>query len=142
MSPQATANWLKGVSASVIGFGVLTVLAAYPGSAEPLRFLIDMIFWPLDGAETLSAPATQLISAVGGGVMVGWGLMLWLVSARLYPRDPDLARTIILTSVGAWFIVDSAGSIAAGAPANAVLNTGFLLAYFYLLRRQKQAAMA
>ncbi len=136
MSPQATITWMKAASALVIGFGVLSVMAAHPAGAEPMRFLIDLLFWPMDGTETLAAPATRLISAIGGGLMVGWGLMLWLVAARLYPREPEIARSIILTSISAWFIFDSAGSIAAGAPLNAVLNIGFLLAFVVPLRRR------
>jgi hypothetical protein len=131
---------MKTASALVVGFGVLSLLGAHPATAEPLRFLIDLIFWPLDGNETLSAPATRLICAIGGGLMVGWGLMLWQVVTRLYPRDPELARTLILTGIGAWFVVDSAGSIAAGAPLNAIFNIGFLAAFAVPLRRPKNLA--
>jgi hypothetical protein len=134
MSPQANLTVMKSAAALVVGFGILSVLGAYPATAEPLRVLIDLIFWPVDGMEDLSAPATRLICAIGGGLMVGWGLMLWQVVTRLYPRDPALARQMILTSVSAWFLVDSAGSLAAGAPLNALLNIGFLLAFVLPLR--------
>mgnify|MGYP001822871699 CR=1 FL=1 len=140
MSPQTTINVMKTAAALVVGFGVLALMGAHPATAEPLRFLIDMLFWPVNGAEDLSASATRLVCAIGGGLMVGWGLMLWQVATRLYPRDPELARTMILTSIGAWFIVDSAGSIAAGAPVNAVLNIGFLLAFAIPLWRPKRLA--
>ena len=140
MSPHTVINVMKTAAALVVGFGVLALLGTHPATAEPLRVLIDMVFWPLDGMETLSAPATRLVCAIGGGLMVGWGLMLWQVVTRLYPRDPELARTMILTSIGAWFIVDSAGSIAAGAPVNGVLNIGFLLAFAIPLWRPKRLA--
>ncbi len=129
MSPSTSVTIMKSAAALVVGFGFLSLLGAHPATAMPLEFLIDLIFWPADGAESLSAPATRLVCGIGGGLMVGWGLMLWLAVTRLYPRDPELARTMILTGVGAWFIVDSAGSLAAGAPLNAVLNIGFLLAF-------------
>jgi len=138
MSPHAKINVMKTAAALVVGFGILSLLGAHPATAEPLRFLIDMVFWPLNGMEDLSAPATRLVCAIGGGLMVGWGLMLWQVVTRLYPRDPELARSMILTSIGAWFIIDSAGSIAAGAPVNAVLNIGFLLAFAIPLWRLKR----
>ena len=38
-------------------------------------------------------------------------------------------RCIILTGVIVWFVIDSAGSIVAGAPFNAVMNVGFLLMF-------------
>ena len=42
------------------------------------------------------------------------------------PANQDLTRSLILTSIGAWFVIDSAGSILAGAPVNALFNVGFL----------------
>ena len=140
MSPSTTVTIMKTAAALVVGFGFLSLLGAHPATAMPLEFLIDLIFWPVDGGESLSAPATRLVCAIGGGLMVGWGLMLWLVVTRLYPRDPELARTMILTSVGAWFLIDSAGSLAAGAPLNAVLNISFLLAFTLPLRAQSRPA--
>ncbi len=67
--------------------------------------------------------------AIGGGVMTGWGIMLWMLATRLYPREPALARQLIVTSIVAWFIVDSAGSILSGAPLNALFNVSFLLIF-------------
>jgi hypothetical protein len=66
--------------------------------------------------------------------------MIWLVAGRLYPRDPELARTLILASVAAWFVIDSLGSVAAGAPLNAVLNVVFLLVFWLPLRRRRELA--
>ena len=61
--------------------------------------------------------------------MVGWGLMLWLIAVHVLPRDPGLAARIIRPSVIAWFLVDSAGSLAAGVPINALLNLGFAVSF-------------
>jgi len=38
-------------------------------------------------------------------------------------------RTVILAGVWVWFVADSLGSLAAGAPLNAQFNVGFLLAF-------------
>lgn len=140
MSPSTPVTIMKFAAALVVGFGFLSLLGTHPATAMPLEFLIDLIFWPVDGAQSLSAPATRLVCGIGGGLMVGWGLMLWLAVTRLYPRDPELARTMILTGVVAWFLVDSAGSIAAGAPLNAVLNIGFLLAFVLPLWSRRRLA--
>ena len=102
----------------------------------------DVAFWPVNGAEDMTAPATRLMFAIGGGLMVSWGLLMWMIVDRLYPREPHLARTLIITAVAVWFVVDSAASIAAGAPLNAVLNTGFVLLYGLALRRPAQTANA
>ena len=140
MSSRATITWLKAASALIIGFGIITVSAATPATAGLARFLIDMIFWPIDGAQTLAAPETRLLCAIAGGLMAGWGAMLWLAATRLYSQAPELAGTMIMVSLGAWFIVDSLGSILAGAPLNALLNMGFLPIFLIpLMRRAHQA---
>lgn len=121
---------LKVASGLVIGFGVIAVLAALPAASGVMLFLTDLIFWPLDGAQTVSADETRLLSAISGGLMVGWGVLLWLLATRLFPNDPDLARRLILPSISAWFVVDSLGSIMAGAPLNAFFNIAFLPLFF------------
>ena len=135
MANQATTTWLKAVSAVVIGFGVVVGLGALPATSGAASFLTDLAFWPVDGAQDISAPETRLLVAVGGGIMAAWGVVLWLLITRLFPREPALARTLILTSIGTWFVLDSIGSIVAGAPVNALFNTGFLLAFFVPLWR-------
>lgn len=129
MHSQTTSKWLRAASALVVGFGVLIVLATYPATAGLTMFLIDFILWPIDGTQSGITSELRLVFAISGGVMVGWGIMLWLIATRLYPREPQLARSMILVSVGIWFVVDSAASIVAGAPLNALLNTSFLLMF-------------
>lgn len=129
MSTQATIAWLKAASLLLIGFGVMVALAAVPSLGGPARLLIDLAFWPVDGAQSLDAAEARLLCAVAGGMLVGWGALLYVISARLYEREPALARTMIMISIGSWFIVDSAASIAAGAAMNAVFNIGFLLLF-------------
>lgn len=140
MHSQTTSKWLRAASALVVGFGVLVVLAAHPATAGLTMFLIDFILWPIDGAQGGVTPELRLIFAISGGVLVGWGVMLWLIATRLYPREPQLARSMILWSVAVWFVVDSAASIVAGAPLNALLNTSFLLMFGLPLWRTPDAA--
>jgi hypothetical protein len=66
--------------------------------------------------------------------------MLWLLSTRLYPREPRLARTIILASVISWFVVDGIGSTLAGAPGNVVLNVVFLALFTVPLWRHNPSS--
>lgn len=112
----------------VLGFGVVLAFAALPATSGPTVLLADLVFWPIDGAQELSQES-RLLSAVIGGVMVGWGTLLLLMIRELFPREPDLVRKLILRSVWAWFVVDSVGSMVAEAPINVVLNLGFLLAF-------------
>jgi len=129
MTQETTLRWLKFGSALTIFFGALVAAAAVPVLSGPVQFLADLIFFPLDGLQSVAAKETRLINAIGGGVMVGWGVMLWMISTQLYPKEPALAGKIIMTSIIVWFIVDSTGSVLAGAPLNALGNTSFLLIF-------------
>ncbi|MEM7747683.1 MAG: hypothetical protein AAF346_05490 [Pseudomonadota bacterium] len=130
MQHQSTIVWLKIGAGLVVVFGFITALGAYPPTAGVLGFLVDMIKWPIDGSQTIAGEEFRLLSAVSGGVMVGWGLLIWLIAERLYEREPHLSRLMIMVSVGAWFVVDSLASIMAGAALNAVLNISFLVLFF------------
>jgi hypothetical protein len=129
MTQETTIRWLKLGSALTIFFGALIAAAAVPAMSGPVQFLADLIFFPLDGLQSVAAEETRLINAIGGGVMVGWGVMLWMVSTQLYPKEPVLAGKIIMTSIIVWFVIDSAGSVFAGAPLNALGNVSFLLIF-------------
>ena len=120
---------LKAASAAVVGLGLVVALASHPATNAITGLIADLVFWPLNGQPTLDQPAARLLAAISGGVMVGWGAMLWLVATRLLPADPSLAAALVRTSAVAWFVVDSAASIAAGAPLNAMLNLVFLAAF-------------
>lgn len=138
MSIETTAGWLKAAAAIVIGFGLVTVTGALPSASGPMQFMLDAVFWPMDGTPAAQGKEIRLLSAVSGGILVGWGVLLWQLASRLLPREPELARSLILTSVITWFVVDSAGSIAAGASLNALLNVGFLVMFVAPLWRLKE----
>ena len=142
MRGSSTVTWLKIASAVVVGFGILLLLAAYPATSAPVVVLSDLILWPVDGTQTLDAPEPRLLSGILGGVMAGWGVLLWTVSTRLYPREPDLARTLILTSIWVWFVADGIGSTVAGAPLNVLLNVGFLALFVVPLWSSRKHAAA
>ena len=142
MSAEATQTWLKAAAAITIGFGLMIGLASHPETASLTLFFTDLIFWPIDSAQTLAARETRLMCAIIGGIMAGWGLMMWQITTRLYPREPALARTLILTGIGTWFVVDSSASLLAGAPLNALFNIGFLLLFVIPLRHVSRRAAA
>ena len=144
MSRGKTVVGLKAASAIVAGFGIVGLLGTDPATAWPVHLLVDLAFWPLDPAESGSAAEARLLWGINAGILAGWGVMLWQVAASLFPKDPALARRIILTGIGTWFVVDGAGSVLAGAPMNAVYNLFFLAIFAVpLLRRfsEKPAAV-
>ncbi len=128
MTQDFIARWLRFMSLFIIGFGLFVALGAHPATSAPVAWFTDLIFFPFDGNEAMTANEARLLAAIGGGVMAGWGVMLWLLVTRLLPHDPLLARAMLLRGILVWYVVDSAGSVAAGAPINAALNTVLMLA--------------
>lgn len=139
--PVSTAIvWLKAASAILmIGFGLMFAVAAFPPASGLTTLLVDLLFWPLDGAQSLAAPETRIILAIGGGITAGWGVLVWHIATHLMPSDPAMARTILLRSLLTWFVIDSICSWLAGAPLNIPANAAFLLMFLWPLLRMERA---
>jgi hypothetical protein len=120
-------SWLL-VTAIVVGvFGPVFALGTMVATSEPARWTLDFLSWPLDGAQTFASPDTRFLSALTGGFLFGWGVMIWCLRAWVYDTAPEAVRRTVVTSLLAWFVLDSAGSIASGTPSNAVINIFVLL---------------
>lgn len=119
-----------------IVFGLLTSSGAHPLTAAGAILFADLIIWPLDGGVQLTTEVRWLC-AILGGVMIGWGVIVLKLIATV--PDRAVVRSIVLAGVGTWFVVDSAGSLAAGVPLNVLSNLVFLLAFLvpWLPRRSK-----
>ncbi len=119
--------WLK-ITAVVVGsFGPVFFLGTMLATAEPARFTLDLLSWPLDGVQVFDAPTTRFLSALTGGFLFGWGVMIWCLSVWVYDKAPEGVRKTVLTGVLAWFCLDSAGSVTSGNPSNALFNVLVLL---------------
>ena len=119
--------WLK-ITAIVVGsFGPVFFLATMEPTAEPARLSLDILAWPVDGLQSLSDPTTRFLSALTGGFLLGWGVMIWLLSGAAYDAAPEANRRSVLGGLIAWFLLDSAGSIASGNASNAAANVLVLL---------------
>lgn len=118
--------WLK-VSAVVVGVGgPIFALGAVHGFTEPARLTLDVLSWPLDGATSYAHGDTRFLSALTGGFLTGWGVTIWCLSAWVYDLAPEAVRRTVVAGLCAWFVVDSAGSIASGNAANALFNVAVL----------------
>ena len=119
--------WLK-ITAIVVGsFGPVFFLGSMPETIEPARMTLDILSWPMDGATTYASADTRFLSAVTGGFLLGWGVMIWSLSTWVYDAAPEAVRRTVLVSLLCWFCLDSAGSIASGNTSNALFNVAVLL---------------
>jgi hypothetical protein len=119
--------WLKVTAVIVGSFGPVFFLGTMAQTLEPARLTLDILSWPVDGATTYASPDTRFLSALTGGFLLGWGVLIWNLSSRVYDAAPEAVRQSVLYSVLAWFVLDSAGSIASGNVSNAGFNVIVLL---------------
>lgn len=120
-------RWLK-VAAVVIGsFGPVFALGSMVATQEPARLTLDILSWPIDGATTYASRDTHFLSALTGGFLVGWGVTIWCLSVWVHDLAPEGVRRSVLAGTLAWFVFDSAGSIASGNASNALFNVLVLL---------------
>jgi hypothetical protein len=77
MSHAFHKSYLK-ITAFVIGsFGPIFFLGTMPKTAEPARWSMDFLSFPLDGIQNYDAPTTRFLSALTGGFLLGWGVCVW-----------------------------------------------------------------
>ena len=114
--------WLKLTAVVAGSFGPDFFLGTMTPTLDPARLTLDLLSWPVDGATTYASPDTRFLSALTGGFLLGWGVMIWCLSTWVYDAAPEGVRRTVLAGVLAWFVLDSAGSIASGNASNAVFN--------------------
>jgi hypothetical protein len=119
--------WLKITSVIVVSLGPVFFLGTMLATSEPARWTLDFLSWPLDGAQTYASPELRFLSGLAGGFLLGWGVMIWCLSLWVYDSAPEVVRKSVLMGLLAWFILDSAGSIASGTSSNVIFNIFVLL---------------
>lgn len=119
--------WLKVAAVSIGSFGPIFFLGSMESTAELARLTLDLLSWPVDQEQSFSAPTTRFLSALTGGFLLGWGVMVWCLSAAVYDAEPEGVRKAVLIGILAWFLLDSSGSIASGNVSNAYFNIIVLL---------------
>ena len=114
---------------SFIAGGLLWASGSVPGFDAPTRWAFDLLSWPIDGNPGPLNPAATFMSAIGGGVLVGLGVLNWLLVAPAIEAGDQRILNAALASVLSWFVVDSAGSAISGNAPNVVFNLVILALY-------------
>lgn len=127
MTQQFHKFWLKITAFVVWSFAPIFFLGTMEATLEPARFTLDFLSWPLDGATTYGSPDTRFLSALTGGFLLGWGVMIWCLSQWVYDKAPEMVRRTVLVSILSWFVLDSLGSVTSGNPSNVIFNLVVLL---------------
>jgi len=121
-------NWLNAWAWVVIVFGL--VLAG--GGLDATDTVAEAAFAIVGGGAPLEwTPHLRFSVALMGAVTMGWGftyLALFMAAHRLGAEAAPVWRLATIGMV-AWFVIDSALSVATGFWMNAVLNTGLAIGY-------------
>ena len=120
------------------GFALFMFASLFTPLREVMSFFLDLVHMPLDGAQSLSRDTEEVLTAISAGIFFGFCVLLWQVTTEVYVKDPLLGRRMILSSVIAWYVIDTTGSLIVGAWMNGILNTVFLIALISpVLQRQE-----
>lgn len=120
-------QWLRVWRWGVIAFGVVLAAAAFPALDAPTRWFYDLVHWPLDGASSF-ADNVRFTCGILGAVTIGWGITMFALIEAAEKLGAPVWRAMTAALV-IWFVIDSAISVASGAPGNAVSNTVILALY-------------
>lgn len=123
----------------LIGPGLLMVTAPVTGLGSWVEAFLDLAHQPWDGGQSIAEGGAPLLNAILGGILVGFGVMIWQVAGKLLQVNEPLGRSIILTALLCWFVTDSLGSVLAGAWFNAVINLAILISLLIPLLWRKEA---
>jgi len=127
MSLNTRANFLMAVSIIFAIYSLLWGLAPFADFNFPARFILDLADWPVGN---LSAPLdknTMWLSAIGAGLLGAVSIFLGgIVVPALKAGNRSIIHTTILAMIF-WYVIDSAGSIAAGVSSNVFFNTIYLV---------------
>jgi hypothetical protein len=130
-------TWLQLASLITVITGAIAGLGSHPATDFAWLWLFDLLQWPIDGNPALFSSDAHAINAVLGGVMMGWGLLMFKLARDDLFQEP--IRAAMQAALLFWFVTDSTGSFAADLPGNVVLNGAFLLLFLIPLRLLKRA---
>ena len=121
-------TWMTGGCWAVGLFGVILAASAFEATAGPTRLLFGLLNdrVPLDPDAHL-----RFSLAVLGAVSVGWSMTLAaaIKAAHLLGDQARPVWVLVTLSLAAWYVIDTALSVATGFGLNAIPNTIFLVVF-------------
>jgi len=134
MTDQSLANGIRIGGWLMIGFGAFMAACNLPSLGAVLTWLLDLVLLTPPAAH-IAQPATRLLTAIAGGIVVGWGVLVLGLAGAPAETHPALIRKLLIRGYITWFLVDSAGSVLVGAPFNVIGNAAFLALLLWPLRQ-------
>ena len=133
MTPKLAATLIRLMGWGFIIFGFVYVTIAFPAFDGFAHALSQVFDWTGIAASEPLTRSTRWYAAIMSGFSAGFGaIFVFLIAPLLSHRDKDVVQLVKrggLIALGLWYVIDSAGSVAAGVPSNAVMNTLFLAVF-------------
>ena len=127
MSRNTAAKLTHIVSWILIIYSLVWATAAYGLIDAPARLLLDTLAWPVGDGRPVWDQQLMWLSSIGAGLVMALGVFFHgIVTPALREGDWRVIK-VTIAGIVAWYVIDSAGSIAAGFFANAVINTLMLV---------------
>ena len=122
---SAWITWLQIVLAALLGYSLVLVFAGSVAGA----WFSALGFGP---PERASAPEVhdylKLPFMVLGAVMAGWTVMMIQIVRGPLREGSAWARSVLISSLLVWFVLDTGMSLILGFPLHALFNVPFALA--------------
>lgn len=119
-------TWLIVSAIVVASFGPVFALATKPATAGLATWTLNALNGPGGDSEAFTG-TTHFLTALTGGFLVGWGVMIVALRAWVFDHAPEGVRKSVVVGFCSWFVLDSLGSIASGNAWNALFNIPVLL---------------
>lgn len=127
MTKSLHKKWLNVTALVIASFGPVFFLGTMLETKFLSTLTMDFLSFPVDGSFTGEDKDTRFLSAITGGFLFGWGMMVYFLKIWVFDASPEGVRKAVLFGLFSWFVLDSAGSIASGNWQNAVINIFVLL---------------
>ncbi|WP_421810713.1 hypothetical protein [Flagellimonas sp.] len=118
--------WLKTSAIAISVYALLFSIGSIKSFRKPIEVVLDLSEWPLDRLQNYDASTTIFLSAILGGVMFGWAVLIWFLS-DIYEREPEPIRKAVVISLMTWFIIDGLSCILSGNISNSITNIALIL---------------
>lgn len=116
---------------------VLIWFVPFFGAEVIMTLFADIVFWPMDDAQSFTGQEVNLLSVISAGLMGGIGWAIYRLADEGLDIAPDFSCKTIKQVIWIWFIVDCLGSILIGAHLNVIGNSVFLAAVLLPMRAAK-----
>ncbi len=126
MSLNTRANFLMVVSVIFAIYSLLWGLAPFSEFNISARFILDLADWPINNLDSPLDKNTMWLSAIGAGLLATVSVFLGgIVVPAIREKNTRIINITILAML-VWYVIDSAGSMAAGVGSNVFFNSIYL----------------